>query len=62
MPDVDPGPANASPGRGDLNLTPREKFTMGLIYAVIALVTVLAFVAAFHFLPAQVPNEVVPGG
>ncbi len=53
------GPAS---GPGDLNLTPREKLTMGLLYAVILGVTFLSFVAAFRFLPHHVAGEVVPGG
>lgn len=52
----------AVPAAGDLTLTAREKFSMGLIYAGILIVTVLAFAAAFRFLPHQIPGEVVPGG
>ncbi|MGI0129211.1 MAG: HoxN/HupN/NixA family nickel/cobalt transporter [Thermoplasmata archaeon] len=55
--------ARASPpGPGDLNLTRAEKLTIGLLYAVLAVVTVLSFVAAFRFLPHQIPGQVVPGG
>lgn len=52
----------ARPGPGDLALTPREKLSMGLIYAVLAVVTILSFVAAFQFLPHHYSQQVVPGG
>jgi nickel/cobalt transporter (NiCoT) family protein len=55
-------PPGASPGPDDLTLTAREKLSMGLLYAVILAVTVLAFAAAFRYLPHQIPGEVVPGG
>jgi|HubBroStandDraft_1064217.scaffolds.fasta_scaffold17353_2 high-affinity nickel-transport protein len=55
---VDGAPA---PGPGDLSLTAREKLSMGVLYAVILAVTIVAFVAAFRFLPHQVPGEAVPG-
>jgi high-affinity nickel-transport protein len=35
---------------------------MGLIYAGIAAITVVAFAAAFRFLPHHIPGEVIPGG
>jgi len=54
--------AGSAAGPGDLNLTPREKFSMAAIYAGIVIVTVLSFLAAFRFLPHQVTGEVVPGG
>jgi nickel/cobalt transporter (NiCoT) family protein len=51
-----------SHGPGDLNLTPREKVSMVVIYAIITVITVLSFVAAFRFLPHHISGEVVPGG
>lgn len=50
------------PGPGELPLTSREKLSMGLLYAVLAVVTVGSFVAAFQFLPHAFPGEAVPGG
>jgi nickel/cobalt transporter (NiCoT) family protein len=54
--------SSIAPGPGDLSLTAREKFSMGVIYAVILAVTVAGFAAAFRYLPHQIPGEVVPGG
>ena len=42
---------SAGPGPVNLNLTPRERFQMVVLYAVILLVTFGAFVAAFTYLP-----------
>jgi nickel/cobalt transporter (NiCoT) family protein len=53
--------ATSAPGPGDLNLTSREKLGMGAIYAGILAVTILSFIAAFRFLPHQIPGEVAPG-
>jgi nickel/cobalt transporter (NiCoT) family protein len=58
----EPPTGTARPGPGDLALTPGEKLTMVLIYAVLAAVTVASFVAAFLFLPHYVAGQVIPGG
>jgi nickel/cobalt transporter (NiCoT) family protein len=55
-------PETAASPRYDLALTAGEKLSMGILYTIIAVVTVLAFVAAFRFLPHQVSGDVVPGG
>jgi high-affinity nickel-transport protein len=49
-------------GPGDLSLTPTEKVEMILLYAGIIVVTILAFAAAFAFLPHDVKGEVSSGG
>ena len=48
--------------RSDLRLTRGERISMALLYAAIAGVTVLAFAAAFRFLPHQVPGVTTSGG
>ena len=50
------------PGPADLALSRSEKLTMAAIYLVLLAVTVLGFVAAFRFLPHQLPGQGVPGG
>lgn len=50
------------PGPEDLTLTTGEKVKMALLFLGIGIVTILAFLAAFRFLPHQIPGEVVPGG
>lgn len=55
------GSATTSPGPGELSLTPGEKLRMAVLYAVIGTVTVLAFFAAYRFLPHQIPGEVSGG-
>jgi nickel/cobalt transporter (NiCoT) family protein len=56
------GRGGPAPTPGDLALTSHEKLSMGLLYAAILGVTVLAFAAAFRFLPHQIPGEALPGG
>jgi high-affinity nickel-transport protein len=46
---------------GELRLTGGEKLRMALLYAGILLVTVLAFLAAFVYLPHQLATQVTPG-
>jgi nickel/cobalt transporter (NiCoT) family protein len=49
-------------GPGDLALTPAEKLRVGLLYVAILGVTIVAFVAAFVFLPHHYSQEVAGGG
>jgi nickel/cobalt transporter (NiCoT) family protein len=46
---------------GDLRLRPFELFQMGLIYGVLAVVTFLAFVGAFRYLPHDYSGELTSG-
>jgi len=52
--------APASPA-GDLRLQPVEILKMGIIYGALAVVTVLAFVGAFQYLPHHFSGEVSGG-
>jgi len=54
--------ARPAPGPGDLRLSRGEVALLVGIYAAILGVTIAAFVAAFRFLPHQIPGEVLPGG
>ena len=49
-------------GPADLALTRVEKAQMAGLYIAIGVVTLLAFAAAFRFLPHQVPGQVAGGG
>jgi nickel/cobalt transporter (NiCoT) family protein len=55
---------SSSLGPGDLNLTPREKLEMGLLYTLILLTTVGAFALAFVYLPHRIPRggDIAGGG
>jgi high-affinity nickel-transport protein len=48
-------------GPGDLRLQPREKVEMALLYGGVLLVTVLAFLAAFAYLPHHFSSEIAGG-
>jgi high-affinity nickel-transport protein len=54
--------ASGAPGPGELALTRSEKIEMVALYAVIGVVTVLAFAAAFTFLPHSFGGQVTGGG
>jgi nickel/cobalt transporter (NiCoT) family protein len=56
------GKTGAAAGPGDLALSRTEKVQMAALYAGIGVVTVLAFAAAFRFLPHQIPGQVTGGG
>jgi nickel/cobalt transporter (NiCoT) family protein len=55
-----PGP-QTNPA-GDLRLRPAEMLQMGLLYGGLLIVTVLAFLAAFAYLPHHFSGEVASGG
>jgi nickel/cobalt transporter (NiCoT) family protein len=57
------GPTSATGNpAGDLRLRPSEILKMGLLYAGLLVVTILAFLAAFAYLPHHYTGEIASGG
>jgi nickel/cobalt transporter (NiCoT) family protein len=58
---MDPAP-DARSAPGDLALSRGEKVQMVALYLALGVITLLAFAAAFRFLPHQIPGQATGGG